>query len=75
MQAGARADRLTKRRSLAHIILKRDERTFHRYCVSAAAIRQMNGDEMAAGFVPDNMISNSRYHQHARINCLQRASR
>ncbi|KAI6241022.1 Voltage-dependent calcium channel gamma-3 subunit [Aphelenchoides fujianensis] len=50
---------------------KRDERNWNRYCISTLMRNVRDGPDTAR----DSMILNNRYHQHARINCLQRASR
>ncbi|CAD5221578.1 unnamed protein product [Bursaphelenchus xylophilus] len=49
---------------------KRDERTYNRYCIKT--IMKNVSDRPA---INDQMILNGRYHQHARISQLQRASR
>ncbi|KAI6188039.1 Voltage-dependent calcium channel gamma-3 subunit [Aphelenchoides besseyi] len=50
---------------------KRDERTYNRYCISTIMRNVRDGPDLSL----DSMLLNNRYHQHARINCLQRASR
>ncbi|CAD5215630.1 unnamed protein product [Bursaphelenchus okinawaensis] len=49
---------------------KRDERTYNRYCINTLMKNVRDKPN-----INDQMILNGRYHQHARINQLQRASR
>lgn len=49
---------------------KRDERTYNRYCINTIMRNVREGPN-----ANDQMILNGRYHQHARIHQLQRASR